>query len=135
MKISTKTRYGLRALAYIAKADGYCSTKEVARAENISFDYLEKIFAVLKKGGILKAKFGNQGGYAIAKPLNRISAGEIMRHLEGSLAPVMCVAYEKDKKMHCARSKNCVTKKIWMLVQTNLLKSLNSITLDQLINN
>jgi len=135
MKISTKTRYGLRALAYIAKSNKYCSTNEVAKAENISFDYLEKIFSTLKKAKILKAQLGNQGGYALAKPIGKITAGEVMRTLEGTLAPVMCVAYEKDKHIHCERSKDCITKKIWFIVQENLLKTLNSITLDKLINN
>lgn len=85
MKISTKGRYGLRALVDLAshaKASS-ASLVSVAKRQKISLNYLEQVFAVLRKAGIVKSIKGAQGGYMLARPADDYTVGEILTVLEG----------------------------------------------------
>ena len=98
MKLTTKGRYGLRAvidLAMYAKEEPV-SLAEVAERQSISISYLEQLVAKLKKAGIVQSTRGAQGGYALAKEPEEISVGEILRALEGSLSPVDCSAVDGE---------------------------------------
>ncbi len=134
MKISTKSRYGLRAIAYLAKLEKICSLRKIAEDENIPFDYLEKIFSALEKEKLVKAKRGACGGYFLARSPEKISVGQVMDILEGSISSSSCLTKEKNKKCSCPRMKNCLTKNVWKKVQDTLNLTLNSITLTDLIN-
>jgi Rrf2 family protein len=134
MRISTKTRYGLRAMAYLTKKKNYTPVKEIAADEKIPYDYLEKILARLKAARLVEVKLGTQGGYRLAKTPAKITAGQIMRAMEGTLAPVICVVREKDMVTICEKSSYCIAKKIWLIVQSSLVKTLDSITLKKLVN-
>lgn len=129
MKLSTKSRYGLRALAYLVRNKGFASLQEISQKEDISYDYLEKIFAKLKKAGIVDVKRGIKGGYSLAYCPDAITVGQVVNVFEDTLAPVMCIAHEKEMKKNCSRKSNCPTRKVWMMMQKNLIKSLNSVTL------
>ena len=129
MKLSTKSRYGLRALAYLVRNKGFASLQEISKKEDISYDYLEKIFAKLKKAGIVDVKRGIKGGYSLAYCPDAITVGQVVNVFEDTLAPVMCIAHEKEMKKNCSRKEICPTRKVWMMMQENLIKSLNSITL------
>jgi Rrf2 family cysteine metabolism transcriptional repressor len=137
MKISKRTQYGLRAMVYLAIASGkkkkICSLKEISEKENISFDYLEKIISQLEKKGLLKSKRGAQGGYFLASPPKKIKVSEIIKVLEGTIAPVRCVAKEKKEKYNCPRKRRCKTFNVWQKIQDVLNSTLNSITLADLI--
>jgi Rrf2 family cysteine metabolism transcriptional repressor len=124
MKISTLSKYGLRAMVYLAKADEICSVKEISVREKIPFDYLAKIFLRLKRAKIIGVKRGIRGGYFLATSPKNISIGQIIRALDGSMAPVNCV----DKAGSCSR-KNCQTKILWQAVNSNFNKALDSLTL------
>lgn len=95
MKISSKGRYGLKAVVDIAynlsKSEKYVSIKSIAERQGMSENYLEHIIAPLKKAGILRSMRGAGGGYYLAKPPKELTAGEVLRVLEGPLAPVDCV--------------------------------------------
>jgi len=133
MRFSTKSQYGLRAMVYLAKCKNkICPLKLISQEEGISFDYLEKILSKLEKANLIKAKKGVQGGYFLSKPSKRIKLGEIIRVLEGEMALVKCVA--KNKKFVCPRNKKCLTKNFWKKIQDSLNKTLNSLTLADLIN-
>jgi len=137
MKISTKSQYGLRAMIYLAgiyRKDKVCSLKVISKKENISFDYLEKIISKLKKTGLLKAKKGAQGGYFLAHKPEKIKVGKIIRILEETMAPVLCIAREREKRFLCPRRKICLTKNVWQKIQDSLNSTLDSITLADLIN-
>ena len=137
MKISKKSQYALRAMVHLAgisHRDEPCSVKEISQKENISFDYLEKIIAQLEKRGLVKAKRGVGGGYFLSRSPNKISVGEIITILEGTVAPVECVALEKKYRYRCPRKKNCKTINVWNKVYQNLASTLNSITLADLVN-
>lgn len=138
MRISTKSQYGLRAMVYLAsvsgKEDKVYPLKKIARAEDISFDYLEKIISKLEKAGLVKAKRGVRGGYYLGRPPRKISVGEIIKNLEKTMAPVRCVAKEKKERYNCPRKKICRTFNVWQKIQDTLNSTLNSITLADLIN-
>jgi Rrf2 family protein len=132
MKISTKVQYGLRAMAYLAQnaADGRAvSIREIAYKEKISADYLEKIFAKLLKANLLAAKKGVSGGYIMVKPPGGIKISEIFNAVENPATKVKCI----DSK--CSREHDCLTKDLWCKMQTAVSDFLESITLEDLINN
>lgn len=134
MKVSTKSQYGLRAMVYLAKfPDKISSLKVISGAEDISFDYLEKIISKLEKAGLVKAKKGVQGGYFLAKPPQKIKVGEIIRILEGENSLVKCI--RKKEKHVCPREKKCVARIFWKKIQDSLNTTLNSLTLADLIRN
>lgn len=92
MKISTKGRYGLRAVIDIAiHGDSEpVSLSDIAVREDISVSYLEQLIAKLRRADIVTSVRGAKGGYSLAKPKNEISVGDVLRALEGDLAPVNC---------------------------------------------
>lgn len=90
MKLSTKTRYGVRALVDLAcqTGQGHVSLNSIAQRQNLSPKYLEQEFATLRRAGILKSVKGAQGGYMLAKPPRDIHIDEVICILEGDLAIV-----------------------------------------------
>jgi Rrf2 family protein len=132
MKISKKSQYGLRAMAYLADKNDMCSLKEICQAEDMPFDYLEKIISKLKNAGFLKVKRGAKGGYFLARPPKEVKVGQIIKALEGTMAPVFCIASEKEKKYFCPREKICPTRIVWKKIQDILNSTLDSITLKDL---
>jgi len=127
-QVSKKSQYGLRAMVYIARASQkkeITSLKKISRAEGIPFDFLEKIVSKLEKAGLVKSKKGVQGGYLLAKPAKKITAGAIVKTLEGKISPVGCSL--------CGKSKKCLSKNVWDKVKTSLVSTLNSITLYDLL--
>lgn len=113
MKISTKGRYALRFLIYLAthQEKGYVSLKVIADEENISKKYLEQIVPILNKTDIIITNRGFQGGYRIGRDASKITVGEILRLTEGNLAPVSCIM--SDNTVRCERSEYCPTLPIW----------------------
>ena len=104
--------------------------------EGISFTYLEKILSRLEKAKLIKSKKGVQGGYCLAKPAKKIKTGEIINVLEGKTPLVKCLPRRQaglPKGYHCPQEKSCLTKSFWGKIQKTLDKSLNSITLADLI--
>lgn len=101
------------------------SIKEISQKEGISFDFLEKIISQIEKAGLVKSKKGVTGGYYLAKPVKKITAGQIVQALEGKLSPVKCSL--------CLKSKKCLSKNVWDKVKESLNKTLDSVTLADLI--
>lgn len=94
MKLTTKSEYSLLALIYIARHQkkGFIKIEEIRSHCNISKKYLELLFTVLKQNRYLKTRRGSAGGYALAKPASQISIAEIIRLLDGALAPTESVS-------------------------------------------
>ena len=133
LKLTTKGRYGLRAvidLAVYAKEEPV-SLAAVAERQNISISYLEQLIAKLKKAGIVKSTRGAQGGYTLAKTPDKISVGEILRALEGTLNPVDCVAGKKDSE--CSSFDFCVTKYVWQRISDSINDTVDAISLAELL--
>ncbi len=92
--VSTKGRYALRVIIDLAEqgTKDYIPLKDIAERQDISKKYLEIIAKDLVKGGIIEGASGKKGGYRLKKPADKISAGEIIKLMEGSIAPVACLA-------------------------------------------
>jgi len=90
-------------------------------------NYLEQLFATLKKAGHITSVRGAQGGYLLSKDPDSITIGSILRSLEGSLAPVDCVVEDSSPK--CDRFDNCVTKIVWEKIRDSVNEAVDSITL------
>lgn len=111
MKISTKVRYGTRAMLDLALhyGDGPILLKDIARRQDISLKYLDRICSSLKAAGLVNSLRGSKGGYVLNKPPSKITISQIVEALEGPLVLVECV---KDKNF-CRRTDFCVTRDIW----------------------
>lgn len=133
MKLSTKGRYGLRAMLEIALNDSgtAISIKQISERQQISENYLEQIIATLKKYGFVKSTRGPKGGYFLTEKPQEISVGQILRCLEGNLNPVDCVAVNEDKV--CEESALCVTKYVWKKISESINDVVDSISLEDLI--
>lgn len=129
MKISKKSQYGLRALFYLARKKGYCSVREIAQHEDISADYLEKIFFDLERADIIESKRGSLGGYVLALPPAKINLKMILETLENNFNLVECVN-EKE----CDKVKNCPIAPAWKILDKEMKKKLQMINLKSLIN-
>lgn len=133
MKLSTKGRYGVKAMLDLAlhNSEGQIALKNIAERQEISENYLEQLFATLRKAGLVNSIRGSQGGYILAYDPGNITVGAILRALEGSLAPVECVL-EKDPAC-CERSDKCVTKNLWTKMRDSVNQVVDSITLSDLV--
>lgn len=90
--LSNKAKYGLKALIHLAGADGVCLAAQIAEQNNIPRKFLDAILLELTKAGILSSKKGKGGGYLLARPADAITAGQIIRILDGPLAPIACAS-------------------------------------------
>lgn len=132
MKLSTKGRYGLKAMIDLAvhSIDGQVALKSIAERQELSENYLEQLFALLKKAKLVKSIRGSQGGYMLSRDAKMITVGDILRALEGSLAPVDCVL--DDDSSTCKRSEACVTRNVWKKIYNKINETVDSITLNEL---
>jgi Rrf2 family protein len=134
MKLSTKGRYGVKAMLDLAlhSSEGNISLKSIAERQELSENYLEQLFASLRKAGLVKSVRGAQGGYILSDSADKISVGSVLRALEGSLAPVSCVS--EDNASSCDRYVFCVTKMIWEKMMNGVNQVVDSISLQDLVN-
>lgn len=131
MKLSTKGRYGTRALLDIALHQGErpVQLKAIAQRQQISLHYLEHIIAPLIAAGMLRSTRGAGGGVSLGKLPEEIRLSEVIRVLEGSIAPVECV----DDPNVCPRADICVTRDIWAEMKEAMAGVLESTTLQDLV--
>jgi len=115
MRLSTRSRYGVRALFDMAYNSGTLPVqiKDISRRQEISPRYLEQIFQSFKKAGILKSKRGPQGGYFLARTPDQITVREILEAAEGDTLLVDCLDKRNGKKDPCKFDTNCVTQTVW----------------------
>jgi len=134
MKLSTKSRYGLRALFDMAYHSGTlpAQIKDISRRQAISPRYLEQIFQDLKKAGLLKSRRGPQGGYFLAKKPQEITVKEVVLAAEGEMLLVDCSKKGKTDQRKCEFDNQCVTQKIWEEASRRLQEYLDSVTLKDL---
>lgn len=131
MKISTRIRYGVRLMLFLAENWGKdpIFLKEIARAEEISEKYLSLIIIPLKAMDLVNSIRGAHGGYTLAKPPETITLKQIVEAIEGRQRLVDCVSND----MKCTRSNQCVTRDIWEILSDRINETLESITLKQLV--
>ena len=131
MKLSTRTRYGTRALLDLARHQGNqpVQLKEIAGRQNISLPYLEHIITPLVGAGIVRSTRGVRGGLRLSRRPDELKLSEVVQLLEGVTTPVDCV----NDPESCDRSDLCVTREVWGEIKTAIDNTLNSITLQDLM--
>lgn len=132
MKISTKGKYGLRAMIDLAQYSEQeaVSISSVAQRQKISESYLEQLVAKLKKAGLVISTRGAAGGYRLARPAAGISVGDVLRALEGDVRAVICTAQTEEG---CEGEELCVTKYVWQRINESIEKTVDEMMLDQLV--
>nr|WP_296006049.1 Rrf2 family transcriptional regulator [uncultured Blautia sp.] len=133
MKLSTKGRYGLRALidlALYSEKEEAVSIQSISERQRISDSYLEQLMRKLKKEGLIQSIRGAQGGYRLAKPAEEISVGDVLRALEGSIEAVSCGAGNNE---HCQGEDLCVARYVWQEINKSIQETVDSIMLSQLV--
>lgn len=133
MKLSTKGRYGLRALIDLAtySEEEAVSISSIAARQHISEGYLEQLVAKLRKAGLVTSIRGASGGYRLAKDPSQISVGDILRALEGSLEAVECPGLKDENT--CEGADFCVTKYVWKRINDSINQTVDDIKLDRLM--
>lgn len=133
MKLSTKGRYGLRALIDLAinSENEAVSISSIAARQNISESYLEQLAAKMKKAGLVTSMRGAGGGYRLAKAAEDISVGDILRTLEGNLDAVECPGLKEENG--CQGADICVTKYVWQRINDSIAEAVDDIKLSRLI--
>ena len=131
MKLSTRTRYGIRAILELAEnyEKGPLQLRIIAKRQDISIKYLEQIMAMLRSGGFVRSLRGPRGGYTLARARNQITLNDVFNCLEGHVTTVECVEDED----YCARAVDCMARQLWAQVQEAIKNVLQSITLQDLV--
>lgn len=132
--LSKKTKYGLKALSYLAKKKQLepVLISEISEQENISKKFLESILLLLKNKGILSSKKGKGGGYFLVKPPNEIKISTIIRLLEGPIAMLPCASLNYYEKCDdCNSEELCSLNRLMVEVRDNTLKILENKTLEE----
>ena len=133
MKISTKGRYALEAITDLANHAGmnYESIRSIAERRGLSDNYLEQIFLLLRKAGVVESVRGPQGGYRITREPSLITAGDVLHAVEGRMAPVLCLDDEAAEKP-CGKENRCVTRKVWCKMMLAMDAVLGQVTIADL---
>ena len=140
MMFSTKAEYGVRVMAHLAKSGGASpiSLAAIAEAEGLPLAYLEHLAARLRRAGLVKSRRGSRGGYSLARDAGSITMAEVVRALEGDIAPVECITAGADGAPVCSREGQaghdpCPTKLLWTRVQGSIVRTLTDTTLADLV--
>ena len=129
MKFSTRDRYALRLMTELADHGGaLVPLKEISTAQQISLKYLEQIITPLARAGLVASVRGAQGGYRLARPAEEITAGDILRAVEGELTAIPCLGAQAD----CPRRDQCRTRAFWYGLNDLINQYVDNITLDRL---
>jgi Rrf2 family transcriptional regulator, cysteine metabolism repressor len=138
MMFSTKAEYGVRVMAHLAKQGGEdpIPLGTIADSEGLPLAYLEHLVQRLRKAGLVESRRGAHGGYTLAREAGEISMAEVVRALEGEIAPIECISADADGILVCSREHHdepCPTKFLWTRVQGSIVRTLNEMTLDDLV--
>ncbi len=131
MKLSTRSRYGVRLMFELALnyPKGSLLLKDIAKRQDISEKYLSKLIIPLKSAGLVNSIRGAHGGYILAREPTKISIKEIVEVLEGDISPVECV----KNKLFCNRYLNCPVRDIWCKLDKQISDVLENISLDDVV--
>jgi len=136
MKLSVRGEYALRALIVLGldylEDDSVVRIQEISKRQNIPKRFLEQILNDLKSAGILESKRGVAGGYRLRLAPDRITLAEVIRHIEGPLAPVSCVSERFYEKCSCPDENKCAIRSVMKEVRDAIVKILEDVTVAQL---
>jgi len=131
MRLSTRTRYGIRAMLELAENQGRgpLQLRIIAHRQDISVKYLDQLMAILKSAGFVRSVRGSKGGYMLAKAPEQIKLSDVFSCLEGPVVTVECTENEN----YCARAADCVARQVWTQLQEAVMAVLQSITFQDLV--
>jgi len=131
MRLSTRTRYGIRAMLELAEnvGRGPLQLRIIARRQDISVKYLDQLMTILKSAGFVRSIRGSKGGYVLARVPEQIKLNDVFNCLEGPVVTVECTENEN----YCARAADCVARQVWTQVQEAVMAVLQSITFQDLV--
>jgi Rrf2 family cysteine metabolism transcriptional repressor len=131
MKLSTKGRYGTRALLEMARhyGEGPLLLRDIAERQQISLQYLERLMSPLTKSGLIHSIRGAKGGVWLSRPPQEIRLSQVVEAMEGPIIPVDCI----EDPEFCNRAGACATRDVWTGVQHAIYKVLDKITLADLV--
>jgi len=134
MKISKNGQYALLSVADLAmhQADAHQSIAQIAQRQNIDPRFLGQIFFALKNAGIITGIRGKGGGYLLSRPAQDITAGEVVRAVEGDLMPTQCCAGDAGSHS-CGVFDECLTRSLWRAISREINQTLDSLTIDDII--
>ena len=132
IRVSTQGRYALRAVVdvLVNSEDGPTLRRDIADRQGLSAAYVAQLFRQLTRAGILTSVRGRGGGYTIGGDPSSITAGDVLRAVEGPIAVVHCV--EPGESPSCDRAENCVTHRVWRGLSNAMTQYLDSLTLESL---
>ena len=132
---STKGEYGVRLMVQLGRhyGAGPSSLAEIATVEDLPRAYLEQLAFVLRDAGLVSSTRGARGGYTLARPPAEIPMSEILRALEGPLAPMICASDDPEHAIVCDRSSRCTVNVLWVRVRDAITTTLDSMTLADLV--
>lgn len=132
MKLSSRGEYALRALICLGRnSDKLVSIGEISEKTLVPINYLEQLLLQLKRNGYVQSKRGVNGGYKLSKKPSEIIIGDVIRYLEGPLAPMGCVSITSYES--CPLEEGCLLKPLWALVRDTVAELLDSTTLKDLL--
>lgn len=134
VSFSTKGEYGVRLMAQLARrfGDGPASLTEIAEQEELPRAYLEQLVISLRDAELVQSTRGAHGGYELTRPPEQIVMGEVLRALEGPIAPMICVT-DDPHHVTCERTGHCTVNFMWVKVRDAIAGTLDSITLADLV--
>jgi Rrf2 family transcriptional regulator, cysteine metabolism repressor len=134
VKLSTKGRYGLRAMVDLAvhSAGDHVSLNSIAERQNVSVNYLEQVFSTLRKADLVRSIKGAQGGYILAEIPSNVKVGTILRALEGNISVVDEDTEEHDPSLQ--NMQQCIKANVWDKINEKINTLIDSITLEDLVN-
>lgn len=132
---STKGEYGVRLMVQLGRhvGTGPASLAEIAAEEDLPRAYLEQLVVSLREAGLVTSTRGAHGGYELARPPETISMAEVLRALEGPIAPMMCATDDPEHATLCDRSARCTVNVLWVRVRDAVAGALDSMTLADLV--
>ena len=137
MRLSKRSEYGLKALIELATyyGQGVVQAPQIARKHQISVKFLELILLDIRRAGILHSRQGVHGGYYLAVPPEQITIGQVVRILDGTIAPIRCVSKMSYERCTCPDEERCELRLIMLKVRNAIADVLDTISLADVVQN
>lgn len=136
MKLSTRGEYALRALLVLGRDyqddDSVVSIQEISRQQNIPKRFLEQILNDLKSARVVESKRGVAGGYRLSRSPEKITLAEVIRHVEGALAPVSCVSERFYEKCSCPDEARCAIRSVMKEARDAVVQVVERVTIAEM---
>lgn len=136
MKLSTRGEYALRALLVLGRDyqedDSVVRIQEISQQQNIPKRFLEQILNDLKSARVVESKRGVAGGYRLSRPPEKITLAEVIRHVEGALAPVSCVSERFYEKCSCPDEARCAIRSVMKEARDAVVKVVERVTVAEM---